>query len=327
MGEPGRTLTAVEGVSVGHARDGEARTGCTAVVGPFRAAAEVRGHATGSREMDVLHGDHVVSRIDALLLTGGSAFGLAAAQGVVEWLEERGRGYETPAARVPIVPAAVLYDLGVGDGSVRPGPAMGRRAAAAADSDPVPEGPAGAGTGATVGNLRGGEGAERGGIGSWAVRHGGHVVGALAVVNAFGDVVADDGSVLAGARGEDGEHVDSLRTLARGGPAGGTFPAGRNTTLLVVATDRRVSRSGLRILAKQAMNGLTRRIAPAGTLVDGDIAFALSTGGLGDDGGSAATGDGAGDRTSGLMGLGAAAQTAAERAVERAVPAGREESP
>lgn len=326
MGEPGRTLTAVEGLSVGHARDAEARTGCTAVVGPFRAAAEVRGHATGSREMDVLHADHVVSRIDALLLTGGSAFGLAAAQGVVEWLEERGRGFETPAARVPIVPAAVLYDLGVGDASVRPGPAMGRRAADAASDGPVPEGAVGAGTGATVGNLRGDAGAEAGGVGSWAMRHGEHVVGALAVVNAFGDVLGADGEVLAGARGEDGGHVGSLEALAAGARPGGDSPAGRNTTLLVAATDRAVSRSGLRVLAKQAMNGLTRRIAPAGTQVDGDIAFALSTGGLG--GGDGAAADGMdGDGTSELMGLGAAVQVAAERAVERAVPAGREESP
>ncbi len=320
MGEPGRTLTAVEGVSVGHAADGEARTGCTVVLGPFRAGAEVRGHATGSREMDVLLGDHVVPRIDGLLLTGGSAFGLAAAQGVVEWLEEQDRGYETPAARVPIVPAAVLYDLGVGDGSVRPGPEMGRRAASTACSDPFPEGAVGVGIGATVGNLRGEESAEPGGVGTWAVRHGEHAVGALAVVNAFGDVLGDDGEVLAGARGEDGEHVGSLGTLAAGTTTGEGFSAGRNTTLLVVATDCVVSRSGLRILAQQAMNGLTRRIRPAGTLVDGDIAFALSTG----DGGAEPASDGHG--TAELMSLGAAFQATAERAVERAVPAGREET-
>ena len=327
MGEPDRTLTAVEGVSAGHAEDGEARTGCTAILGPFRAAAEVRGHATGSREMEVLHGEHVVPRIDALLLTGGSAFGLAAAQGVVRWLEEQGRGYETPAARVPIVPAAVLYDLGVGDASVRPGPAMGRRAAAAAGSAPLPEGSVGAGTGATVGNLLGDEGAGTGGVGSWAVRHGKHTVGALAVVNAFGDVLDSGGEILAGARGDDGDHVDSLATLAAGEAAGEGFAAGRDTTLLAVATDRPVSRSGLRILAQQAMNGLTRRVAPAGTLLDGDIAFALSTGGVESGGGTALAGEGAGEGRAGLMGLGAVFQTAAERAVERAVPAGRGERP
>lgn len=319
MGEPGRTLTAVDGLAVGHAGDDGARTGCTAVMGPFRAAAEVRGQATGSREMDVLRGEHVVRRVDALLLTGGSAFGLAAAQGVVEWLEERGRGFETPAARVPIVPAAVIYDLGVGDGSVRPGPGMGRRAASRAGPDPVPEGAVGAGTGATVGNLLGDEGAEDGGVGSWAVSHGEHVVGALAVVNAFGDVLGDDGDVLAGARGVDGEHVGSLETLAAGRAAGRGFSPGRNTTLLAVATDRPVTRSGLRILARQAMNGVTRRIVPAGTLVDGDIAFALSTGDTGEDG---AAPDGR-EEPETLVALGAAFQAAAERAVERAVPAGR----
>ncbi len=315
MGEPGRTLTAVDGLAVGHAHDPSARTGCTAVVGPFRAAADVRGHATGSREMDVLRGDHVVSRVDALLLTGGSAFGLAAAQGVVEWLEERGRGFETPAARVPIVPSAVLYDLGVGDADARPGPEMGRRAASAASADPVDEGASGAGAGATVGKLRGAEGAEAGGVGSWALRHGGHVVGALAVVNAFGDLVDGRGRVLAGARGEDGEHVDTLSALARGAPPGGWSAPGRSTTLLVVATDRGLTRRGLRILARQAMNGLTRRIAPSGTLLDGDIAFALSTGGSREA------------ETAEMTGLGAAAQRAAERALERAVPAGRGESP
>lgn len=326
MGEPGRTLTAVDGITAGHADDPSARTGCTAVMGPCRAAAEVRGHATGSREMDVLRGDHVVPRIDALLLTGGSAFGLAAAQGVVEWLEERGRGFETPAARVPIVPAAVIYDLGVGDAAVRPDPSMGRSAASAAAPDPVPEGAVGVGAGATVGNLRGGDGAEPGGVGSWAVRRGEDTVGALAVVNAFGDVVDGGGRILAGARDEDGEHVDTLETLAGGTPPGGWSSPGRNTTLVVVATDRPVSRDGLRTLARQAMNGLTRRVVPSGTMLDGDIAFALSTGGAGDSGGR--PGEAGGREEPGeLVSLGAAAQRAAERAVERAVQAGRRETP
>lgn len=307
---------------MGHAEDREARTGCTAVIGPFRAAAELRGQATGTREMDVLHGEHVVRRADAILLTGGSAFGLGAADGVMEWLEERGRGFETPAARVPIVPTAVLYDLGVGDGRVRPGPAMGRRAAAVASRDPVPEGRRGAGTGATVGNLLGPEGAEPGGVGSWAVRRGEHTVGALAVVNAFGDVRDGDGSVLAGARGPDGEHADTLASLADGPDPDG-WSAGENTTLLVVATDRPVSRSGLRTVARQAMNAVTRRVVPSGTLFDGDVTFALSTGDFpaaGSDGGRA--GSPPGSDPGELVALGAAAQVAAERAVERAVTAG-----
>lgn len=318
----------MEGVTVGHAHDPAARTGCTAVVGPFRAAAEVRGHATGSREMDVLQGEHVVPRIDALLLTGGSAFGLGAAAGVVEWLEEQGRGFETPAARVPIVPAAVLYDLGVGDAEVRPGPTMGRRAASAAGSEPVTEGAVGAGAGATVGNVRGPEGAESGGVGAWAARRGGHTVGALAVVNAFGDVVDGEGRILAGARNETGEHVSTLGALAEGPAPGGWSGAATNTTLLVVATDRPVSRSGLRVLAAQAMNGLTRRISPSGTLFDGDIAFALSSGEASEGAGRDAPGKEAeAEGTGELVALGAAVQRAAERAVERAVPAGRGETP
>ena len=316
----------MDGIAVGHADDARARTGCTAVVGPCRAVAEVRGHATGSREMDVLRGEHVVPRIDALLLTGGSAFGLAAAQGVVEWLEERDRGFETPAARVPIVPAAVIYDLGVGDASVRPGPSMGRRSASAAVPDPVPEGAVGAGAGATVGNLRGRDGAEPGGVGSWAVRRGEHTVAALAVVNAFGDVLDAGGGILAGARDGSGEHVGTLDALAEGAPPGGWSSPGRNTTLLVVATDRDVSRPGLRTLARQAMNGLTRRVVPSGTLLDGDVAFALSTGGLGDPARSA--GEAASrEEPRDLVSLGAAVQRAAERAVGRAVRAGRGETP
>lgn len=326
MGEPGRGLTAVDGLTVGHADDAAARTGCTAIVGPFRAAAEVRGRATGSREMDVLLGEHVVTRVDALLLTGGSAFGLAAADGVVEWLEERGRGFRTPAARVPIVPAAVIYDLGVGDARVRPGPAMGRRAASAAGSGAVPEGAVGAGAGATLGNLGGPEGAEPGGVGTWAERHGGHAVGALAVVNAFGDVLDGSGRIVAGARRTDrgggGGHLDTARALREGdAPAGWSGP-GQNTTLLVVATDRPLRRPALRSLARQAMNGLVRRVRPSGTHYDGDIAFALSTGGV----------DGPGDGpppeadVGELVALGAAAQAAAERAVERAVRSGAGDS-
>lgn len=327
MAEPGRGLTAVDGVAVGHADDPAARTGCTAVLGPFRAAAEVRGQATGTREMDVLLGDHVVSRADALLLTGGSAFGLAAADGVVGWLEERERGFRTPAGPVPIVPAAVIYDLGVGEPGARPDAAMGRRAAAAADRGSVDEGPVGAGAGATVGKLLGTERADRGGVGTWAEAHRGRTVAALAVVNAFGDVLDGSGRVVAGARdpesGGEGVHLDTARALRGGTPTGDWSGPGRNTTLLVVGTDRPLPSAALRTLARQAMNGLVRRVRPSGTLYDGDVAFALSTGGLD------ATADGpppqpdVGD----LVALGAAAQEASERAVERAVSPDGEEAP
>lgn len=339
-------LTAVPGVAVGHAHDRSARTGCTAVLGPFRGAVETRGLATGSRELDALSPLHAVPRCDAILLTGGSAFGLSAADGVVAWLEERGRGFETSAARVPIVPAAVIYDLAVGDADVRPGPEMGYAAADAAVDGPVEEGPVGAGCGATVGKLLGGDGGEASGVGSWSDDLGGETVAALAVVNAFGDVLDGAGRIVAGARGEDGEPLDTARALRQGaGPAGfGDGSAGENTTLGVVATDVPLSRRDLRIVARQAMNGLVRRVSPAGTLFDGDMVFALSTGGLGPGAGQAAPAGGrdaaagasGGEGPAGgvdggeaearaeLLRVAVRAQEALERAVERAVVRGGE---
>lgn len=313
-GGGGRTLTAVPGLEVGHAEDVRARTGCTAVLGPFRGAVEVRGQATGSREMDALSPHHVVPRCDGLLLTGGSAFGLAAADGVVRWLEEAGRGFATPAARVPVVPAAVLYDLSVGDGSVRPDAEMGRRAAAAADAGPVEEGRVGAGCGATVGKLRGMDGAEPSGVGSWADETADPAVAALAAVNAFGDVVDRDGRILAGARDGGGGHVDTERALRAGeepaGFGGESRGAGLNTTLAVVATDAPLDRTGLHRMARQAMHGLTRRIRPAATPFDGDMVFAIST----------AREAPAASLPEGLR-IGLRAQEALARAIERAVGA------
>lgn len=276
-----RSLTAVAGLQVGHAHDAAARTGCTVVLGPFTAVVEIRGLATGSRELDALSPLHVVPRCDALLLTGGSAFGLAAADGVVAWLEERGRGFRTAAATVPIVPAAVLYDLAVGDGSVRPGPAMGRAAVEAARSDPVEEGPVGAGCGATVGKLAGPEFSEPSGVGTAVAAGREGTVAALAAVNAFGDVVDGDGRIVAGCRAEDGGYRDTARTLRDGFMPGGFGKRrGReNTTLGVVATDVPLGRTDLQVVARQAMHGLVRRLSPAATPFDGDMVFALSTGG------------------------------------------------
>ncbi len=275
-----RTLTAVAGLGVGHAHDARARTGCTVILGPFTAAVEVRGMATGSRELDVLSLHHIVPRCDALLLTGGSAFGLAAADGVVAWLEERGRGFETAAATVPIVPAAVLYDLGVGDASVRPGPAMGRAAAEAAGPDPVEEGPVGAGCGATVGKLAGPEHADPSGIGCAVAEGREGTVAALAAVNAFGDVVGEDGSIVAGCHAPGGGFRDTARTLREGdAPRGfGRRRGAESTTLAVVATDVPLGRGDLMVVARQAMHGLVRRLSPAATSFDGDLVFALSTG-------------------------------------------------
>lgn len=308
------TLTSVPGLRVGHAHDRDARTGCTVVLGPFRGAASVRGLATGTRELDALHPTHVVPLCDALLLTGGSAFGLAAADGVMGWLEERGVGFPTSAARVPIVPSAVLYDLSVGDPSVRPGPAMGRAAAGAAHDGPVEEGGVGAGCGATVGKLRGGGTGEASGVGSWVDAGEGPAVAALAVVNAFGDVVDGRGRILAGARDGEGGFVDTERALREGDVPEGFGGASReNTTLAVVATDAPLDRTALGVLARQAGDGLARRIRPAATSFDGDVVFAVSTAA---EARSPSPGE--------LTALAARGARALEEAVERAVRAARE---
>lgn len=303
------TLTAVSGLRVGHASDPEAATGCTVVLGPFVGAVELHGFATGSRELDALSPLHLVPRCDALLLTGGSAFGLGAADGVMRWLEERDEGFQTAAATVPIVPAAVIYDLGVGRPDVRPDASMGYAAAGAASEGPVREGRHGVGTGASVGKLRGSDGAQAAGIGSWADVDE-STVAALAVVNAFGDVLDERGDIMAGARAEDGSFLDTAMSLrVRGGQPGFRTPgAVENTTLGVVATDAELTKRELRIVARHATAALSRRISPAGTLFDGDIVFALSTG--------------AGPRPEGdlgLMSVALRAERVLEAAIERAV--------
>jgi L-aminopeptidase/D-esterase-like protein len=273
------SLTQVAGLSVGHAEVPGGGSGCTVVLGPFRGAVELSGLATGSRELDPFAEDHLVPTVDALLLTGGSAFGLAAAQGVVDWLEERGRGFETPAGRVPIVPAAVLYDLAAG--RARPGPAEGRRACENATNGPVGEGRIGAGAGASVGKLLGRERASPGGIGSASRRVGRWVLGALAAVNAVGDVVDRSGRIVAGARDGD-RFLDGARALlSEGERLGEVAPdepgIGENTTLAVVATDAPLGASDLRRVARLATTALARRISPVHTPFDGDLVFALST--------------------------------------------------
>ncbi len=306
------TLTAVPGVRVGHATDAAARTGCTVVLGPFRASCDVRGLATGTRELDALSPRHLVPTVNAILLTGGSAFGLDAAGGVMSWLEERGLGFDTGFARVPIVPAAVIFDLGEGRADRRPDPAMGRAACDTAGAGDVAEGSVGAGTGATVGKILGHTGAMPGGVGSWALQAAGFAVGALAVVNAFGDVLGADGAILAGARGPDGAFLDTARVLRetgleRGFGRPGPIP-GTNTTLAVVATDAPLSRTALETLARMAGTAVARRIAPVNTPFDGDVVFALST-----------SAEAAELPAASLLALGAAATYALERSIERAV--------
>jgi L-aminopeptidase/D-esterase-like protein len=270
-------ITDVPGLRVGHWTDPVGLTGCTVVLLPEEgavASADVRGAAPGTRETDLLQPGRTVERVHAVLLCGGSAFGLAAADGVMSYLADRGVGVETPDARVPIVPAAVLYDLGSGSPDARPDATAGHRACIDAEpGSPCGSGRFGAGTGATVGKLLGPEHAVPGGIGSASLAlPGGGVVGALAVVNAVGDVVAEDGTVLAGAAASGVEQ----RLLAEGLTAAPPFAT--NTTLVVVATDVALSRAGAHRLAVVAHDGLARSIHPVHTGLDGDAVFTVSTG-------------------------------------------------
>jgi L-aminopeptidase/D-esterase-like protein len=266
-------ITDVPGVRVGHWSDVTARTGCTVVLLPDEGAVtsvDVRGAAPGTRETDLLTPDNQVQVAHAILLTGGSAFGLAAADGVMGWLESRGIGVPTQAGPVPIVPAAVLYDLAAGRPDVRPGPAEGRAAAEAAlAGQPCGAGVVGAGTGATVGKLFGEPVA--GGLGTASVAlPGGGTVGAVVAVNAVGDVVAEDGSLLAGAG-----TVSRLLTSVPPTPEPGSA-----TTLAVVATDLALTKTQAHRLAVVAHDGLAQTIRPVHTAYDGDTVFAASTGRL-----------------------------------------------
>lgn len=266
-------------IAVGHAADDGGATGCTVVRGidaPHRGAVHVLGRATGSRELALLEPGHLVERVDAILLTGGSAYGLDAAAGVMRWMEERGRGFPVGPGVVPIVPAAVLFDLApLGQFAARPTPEMAYAACEGAVSDGVSEGAVGAGTGATVGKLKGRDGAMKGGVGVAVAEGQGCAAAAIVVVNAFGDVRDASGRIIAGARHASGDFVDTAAALARGEPPGG-FVAGTNTTLAVVVMDAAYSRIELQSIARTAGAGLLRRITPAGTLSDGDIIFALA---------------------------------------------------
>lgn len=273
-------LTDVAGLAVGHLTHPLAATGCTVVLcgAGATAAVDVRGAAPATRETDLLRAENLVQQVHAVLLTGGSAFGLEAAAGVMRFLEERGIGFQTRIARVPIVPAAALFDLGVGDATTRPTAEDGYRACLAADDGPVSEGSVGAGTGATIGKAFGITRATKGGLGTASLRlRGGAVVGALAVVNSYGDVVDPrTGDVLAGARSSEGRLADTVRHLLDvGGTVGGI---GESTTLAVVATDALLSRVELQRVAAMAHDGLARAVRPAHSPFDGDAVFALSTG-------------------------------------------------
>lgn len=303
------TITAVPGVTVGHAASPQDVTGCTVLLGPFRAAVDVRGLATGTREIDALQPTHLVPQIDALLLTGGSAPGLAAADGVVQWLREHERGFNVGVTHIPIVPAAVIFDIHKA-GQRSPDAAMGRAACTIANSDTVAEGRVGAGAGATVGKLRGPQFASPGGLGSFATRHGDYTVGALAVVNAFGDVIDYNNQIVAGTRRDDGGFLDSMTALLQASGVAG--PPISNTTLCALATDAPLTRTALQTVARMGSSAVVRRIAPANTIFDGDVVFAMSTSGAAQE-----------LPPDQLLSIGVAAQLVLEAAILRAVLAAK----
>jgi L-aminopeptidase/D-esterase-like protein len=281
------SITDVLGILVGHATDERGGTGCTVVLGPeggMPCTVFVKGRATGSRELDTCRPESLAGRVDAIVLCGGSAYGLAAADGVMRWLESRKRGFAVGPGVIPIVPAAVIFDLmpcGVFD--ARPTPEMGMQACGAATTT-VAEGSVGAGTGATVGKAVGAQFAMKGGVGTWSVRAGDLVTGAIAIVNAFGDVTDAQGNIIAGARKESSGFIGCASYLAKGGmTAGALSPPFRtsqshNTTLVVIVTNAKVGRVQLGGVAKAGGDALARRISPIGTPFDGDVLFACSAG-------------------------------------------------
>ena len=281
---PHGSLTDVRGLRVGHFTDTRRPTGCTVILTAEGTVAgvDVRGAAPGTRETELLSPLNAVETVHAILLAGGSAFGLDAAGGVMRWLDERGIGLQVGPARVPIVPAAILFDLWVGDASIRPDAASGYAACEAASTQPVAEGNVGAGTGAAVGKLFGIARAMRGGLGSASVTVGGITVAALVAVNAIGDVIDPaTGRVIAGARTPDGTALfGTMQALLRGElPA--PLQVGSATTLGVVATDAVLTKSQASKMAQMAHDGFARTINPVHTMTDGDTIFALATGASG----------------------------------------------
>lgn len=278
-----RGLTAVQGLKVGHHTLSERPTGCTVVIAEQGATAgvDVRGGAPGTRETDLLNPTALVDRVHAIVLSGGSAFGLDAASGVVRYLEQQGIGYKFGGAVVPIVPAAILFDLGIGDARIRPGADCGLQAAQRATDGAVAEGNVGAGAGATVGKMAGRTRAMKGGVGSAAITlPNGIVVAALVAVNARGDIVDPaTGAVVAGMRTEDGKRLADVRTLLRSGALRPPQPEPlQHTTIGIVGTNARLTKAQATRLAQMAHDGLARAIVPAHTSSDGDAMFGLATG-------------------------------------------------
>jgi L-aminopeptidase/D-esterase-like protein len=287
------SITDVPGIQVGHAQNDEALTGCTVILCRKGAAAgvDVRGGAPGTRETDLLNPVNLVGKIHAVMLAGGSAFGLDAAAGAMRYLEENKIGFNTGVARVPIVPSAILYDLSVGRADIRPDAEMGYQACIIASSEAVAEGNVGAGTGASVGKILGQKQAMKSGIGSASISIGnGVIVGALAVINAFGDVVdPKTGEIIAGARstrvgplklGKPGTFADTMQIMkSLVGRTVFNLAAGRNTCMGVIAVNASLTKTEMTKVAQIAQNGFARSIRPVHTMLDGDAVFAMATGG------------------------------------------------
>ena len=280
----GRGIAAVDGIKVGHFTLPQRPTGCTVVLVDGEGVpggVSQRGSAPGTRETDLLDPINMVDKVNAIVLSGGSAFGLDAAQGVVRFLEERKIGWPVGSGVVPIVPAAILFDLGFGgDASIRPTADCGYRAATAATTQAVAEGNVGAGAGATIGKTQGRNRSMKSGIGSAAIAlPNGLVVGAIAAVNAVGDVVdPTTGQVVAGVRTPDGKTLADVRKLLRAGEVGVPARPAGNTTIAVVATNARLTKTEASRMALMADDGLARAINPAHTVGDGDTVFSLATG-------------------------------------------------
>ena len=306
------SITRVAGIEVGHFTDTRRPSGCTVVMAREGAVAgvDVRGAAPGTRETDLLHPSNLVDKVHAIMLAGGSAWGLEAATGAVRWLEERGVGLDVAVGRLPIVPAAVLFDLLVGDMRIRPDAAAGYAACAAASSADPAEGNVGAGAGAVVGKVFGIQHAMKGGVGTASVTVDGVTVGALIACNALGDLIdPDTAQVMAGARTDDGRALrDTRRALLCGQPPQPLL-AGTNTTIGVVATDAILTKAQAHRLAISAHDGLARSINPVHTMSDGDTLFSLGTGRAG--------------KSLGMMVLATMAAEATARATVRAVQAAR----
>jgi L-aminopeptidase/D-esterase-like protein len=285
-------VTDVRGIEVGHAQDDQALTGCTVILCRKGAVAgvDIRGGAPGTRETDLLNPVNLVEKVHAVVLSGGSAFGLDAATGVMRFLEENKIGFNTGAAKVPIVPSAILYDLNLGRADVRPDSAMGYRAAASASSDAPSEGNIGAGTGASVGKLFGLKLGMKSGLGTASISIGGGIiVGAIVAVNAFGDVIdPQTGQIIAGLRsgkvgplrvGRKNSYADTLTAMKN--PVGRSvlgLAARANTVIGVVATNAKLTKAQATKVAQMAQDGIARTVRPAHTMLDGDVIFALSTG-------------------------------------------------